>query len=137
MTAKNMLSYRFVPGIRRDINIFDNLTPNRYGDGENGEWGGWHNVGPEAVEAGKATLKSVKIKSSTTLSGYSYRSNQEYLCIQNEDGSKRFKFQTNQNNEETAVSSKCLSHSPVGATLSYLSGCEENNKFSLTFHWEM
>ena len=78
-----------------------------------------------------------KIGSSTPLSGYSYRSNQEYLCIQNEDGSKRFKFQTDQNIEETSVSSECLSHSPVGAKLSYISGSEEDDEFWLTFHWEM
>ena len=93
MRAWNMLSQRFVPGkIGSDIDILSNLSPNRYGDEENGEWGEWHNVGPKADEAGKGSSTTVNIGASTTLSGYSYRSNQEYLCIQNEDGSKRFKI---------------------------------------------
>ena len=140
MRAQNMLSQRFVPGkIGSDIDILQNLSPNRYGDEENGEWGGWHSVGPKADKAGKGTTTTVNIGSSTTLNGFSYDSKLEVesLCIQNEDGSKKFKFQTDQNIEETPVSSKCLSHSPVGAKLSYISGSEEDDKFWLTFHWVM
>ena len=137
MRAQNMLSQRFVPGkIGSDIDILSNLSPNRYGDEENGEWGEWHNVGPKADKAGKGTTTTVNIGSSTTLSSFSYRPKREFLCIQNEDGSKRFKFQTDQNIEETS-SEYCLSHSPVGAKLSYISGSEEDDTFWLTFHWIM
>ena len=138
MRAQNMLSQRFVPGkIGSDIDILQNLSPNRYGDEENGEWGRWHSVGPKADKARKGTTTTVNIGSSTTLNGFSYDSKKESLCIQNEDESKIFNFQTDQNIEETPVNSECLSHSPVGAKLSYISGSEEDDKFWLTFHWIM
>ena len=40
-----------------------------------------------------------------------------------------------QNIMKNEIASTCIHHAPVGSTLSYITGDETDNKFSLTFYW--
>ena len=100
----------------------------RYGKGENEEWGSWHTIGILAHP--NVSLVTVDVDNSCIISGFNYDSDTDHvsLCIQD----KTFWCQ---NIMQTETASTCLHHSPVGAALSYITGDETDNKFSLNFYW--
>ena len=103
----------------------------RYGDAETGEWGAWHDTVSQSEECAQVVQTTVEIGESCFMSGYSCdrQSDHVSLVIQNRDTSKRFWFQ---NSAKDQITSDCLHHSPVGATLSHISGDDMGN---LRFNW--